>query len=50
MDSYMEHITANDEAAKYRLVKGLNRFLERGRDRKLFDLAPLPQSGTTVSE
>ena len=32
--SYMEHITANDEAAKDRLVKGLDSFL----DRTLFDL------------
>ena len=40
MGSYMEHITANDEAAKDRLMKGLDEFLERDRDRKLFDLAP----------
>ena len=50
MGSYMEHITANDPAAKDRLMKGLDGFLERDLDRKLFDLAPLPQSGTTVSE
>ena len=42
MGSYMEHITANDEAAKDRLMKGLDEFLERDRDRKLFDLAPRP--------
>ena len=28
--SYMEHITANDEAAKDRLMKGLDSFLDRG--------------------
>ena len=44
MGSYMEHITANDEAAKDRLMKGLDGFLERDRDRKLFDLDPKPQS------
>ena len=44
MGSYMEHITANDEAAKDRLMKGLGGFLERDRDRKLFALAPKPQS------
>ena len=38
MGSYMEHITANDEAAKDRLMKGLDSFLERNRDRALFDL------------
>ena len=42
MGSYMEHITANDEAAKDRLMKGLDSFLERDRDRELFDLPPLP--------
>ena len=38
--SYMEHITANDEAAKDRLMKGLDGFLDRDRDRALFDLPP----------
>ena len=41
MGSYMEHITANDEAAKDRLMKGLDGFLERDPDRKLFDLPPI---------
>ena len=36
----MEHITANDEAAKDRLMKGLDSFLDR--DRALFDLPLLP--------
>ena len=40
MGSYMEHITANDEAAKDRLMKGLDGFLNRDRDRALFDLPP----------
>ena len=40
--SYMEHTTVNDEAAKDRLMKGLDSFLERDRDRELFDLPPLP--------
>ena len=43
MGSYMEHITTNDEAAKDRLMKGLDSFLERDRDRALFDLTPKPQ-------
>ena len=38
MGNYMEHLTANDPAAKDRLMKGLDRFLER--DRELFDLPP----------
>ena len=38
----MEHITANDEATKDRLMKGLDDFLYRDRDQKLFDLAPVP--------
>ena len=41
MGSYMEHITANDPAAKDRLMKGLDGFLDRDRD--LFDLPPKPQ-------
>ena len=38
--SYMEHIAANDEAAKDHLMKGLDGFLDRDRDRALFDLPP----------
>ena len=44
MGSYMEHITANDEAAKDRLMKGLDGFLDRDRDRESFGLTPKPQS------
>ena len=44
MGSYMEHITTNDEAAKDRLMKGLDGFLDRDRDRELFGLTAKPQS------
>ena len=44
MGSYMEHLTAKDEAAKDRLMKGLAGFLDR--DRTLFDLSPKPVSIT----
>ena len=50
MGSYMEHITTNDEAAKDRLIKGLDSFLERDRDRELFDLAPKAQSWIPAQE
>ena len=40
MGSYMEHITANDEAEKDRLMKGLDGFLDRKRDRDMFGLPP----------
>ena len=38
----MKHITAKDEAAKDRLMKGLDGFLERDQARALFDLPPMP--------
>ena len=38
MGSYMEHVTANDPEKRDRLMKGLAVFLERDRDRELFDL------------
>ena len=38
--SYMEHVTQTDPDRKARLMKGLHGFLERDRDRELFDLAP----------
>ena len=44
MGSYMEHITVNDEAAKDRLMKGLDGFLERDRDRNIFNLPQKPPS------
>ena len=36
--SYMERVTQTDPDRKARLMKGLDGFLERGRDRELFDL------------
>ena len=36
--SYMEHVTGNDSEKRDRLMKGLDVFLERDRDRELFDL------------
>ena len=36
--SYMEHVTQTDPDRKARLLKGLDGFLERDRDRELFDL------------
>ena len=44
MGSYMEHITTNDEAAKDRLMQGLDSFLDRDRDREIFGLDPKSQS------
>ena len=38
--SYMEHVTQTDPDLKTRLMKGLDGFLERDRDRELFDLPP----------
>ena len=39
LGSYIEHVTAADPAAKERVLKGLDGFLERDRDRELFDLS-----------
>ena len=36
--SYMEHVTQTDPDCKARLMKGLDSFLERERDRELFGL------------
>ena len=38
--TYMEHVTQTDSDRKARLMKGLDVFLERDRDRELFELAP----------
>ena len=38
--SYMEHVTQADPDRKARLMKELDGFLERDRDRELFDLDP----------
>ena len=40
MGSYLEHVTGDDPDKRDRLIKGLDVFLERDRDRQLFDLAP----------
>ena len=40
MGSYLEHATGNDPDKRDRLIKGLDGFLERDRDRELFELAP----------
>ena len=40
MGSYLEHVTKTDPHSLDRLMKGLDDFLERDRDRELFDLAP----------
>ena len=49
MGTYMEHITTNDPAAKDRLMNGLDSFLERDRDRALFDLTPKETPGNNAS-
>ena len=38
MGSYLEHVTQTDPHSLDRLMKGLDEFLERDRDRELFDL------------
>ena len=40
MGSYLEHVTGDDPEKRDRLMKGLDVFLERDRDRELFNLAP----------
>ena len=40
MGSYLEHVTGDDPGKRDRLMKGLDVFLERDRDRELFDLPP----------
>ena len=49
MGSYMERITDNDPAAKDRLMKGLDGFLERDRDRALFGLPSRPKTASDGS-
>ena len=38
MGTYLEHVTGNDPDKRDRLIKGLDVFLERDRDRELFEL------------
>lgn len=40
MGSWMEHVVERDEAARERLMRQLDGFLSRPRDRALFDLGP----------
>ena len=40
MGSYLDHVTQTDPDSLDRLMKGLDGFLDRDRDRELFDLAP----------
>ena len=40
LGSYMDHVSDQDHAAKAQLLKNLDAFLERDRDRALFDLPP----------
>ena len=40
LGSYLEHVTQDDPERKARLLKELDGFLERPRDRALFDLPP----------
>ena len=46
MGSYLEHLTGDDPAQRDSLMKGLDGFLERDRDRELFDLPPRPDPGS----
>ena len=40
LGSYIDSVSQTDPAAMTRLMKGLDKFLERDRDRALFDLPP----------
>ena len=40
LGSYLEHVTQDDPLSMARFRKGLDGFLERDRDRELFDLPP----------
>ena len=42
LGSYLEHVTGEDPGKRDSLMKGLDGFLERDRDRELFDLPPRP--------
>ena len=42
LGSYLEHLTGDDPARRDSLMKGLDGFLERDRDRTLFDLPSRP--------
>ena len=42
LGSYLEHVTGEDPGKRDSLTQGLDGFLERDRDRALFDLPPKP--------
>ena len=42
LGSYLEHVTGEDPGKRDSLTQGLDGFLERARDRALFDLPPKP--------
>ena len=42
MSSYLEHVPGDDPGQRDRLMKRLDSFLERDRDRELFGLQPRP--------
>ena len=43
LGSYLDDIIQNDPVSMKRVSKGLDEFLERDRDRALFDLLPRPK-------
>ena len=43
LGSYLDDIIQNDPGSMKRVSKGLDEFLERDRDRELFDLLPRPK-------
>ena len=43
LGSYLDDIIQNDPVSMKRVRKGLDEFLERDRDRELFDLLPRPK-------
>ena len=45
LGSYLEHVTGDDPHSLERLMKELDGFLERDRDREMFNLAPRPKDG-----
>ena len=47
LGSYLEHVTGEDAAKRDSLLQGLDVFLERDRDRALFDL-PRKENGTAT--
>ena len=46
LGSYLKHLTGDDPGKRDRLRKDLDGFLERDRDRELFDLPPRPDLGS----